>query len=208
MTAVVTGPGDLPKPQPGRDETRQAAKDILSGREFRRPPRSPVQVVTQWIDRLITRVLSASAGGTWLGLLIAGVVVAVVVVLIVRFTRNVQRDPGVGVAVHDAVGRPAVDWRAEAAAHEAAGRWRYALRCRYRALVADLAGRGLVDEVPGRTTGEYRAQVNGSVPAVAADFSTASDLFERAWYGAAETGPDDAERIRQLTDRVLTGASR
>jgi hypothetical protein len=74
--------------------------------------------------------------------------------------------------------------------------------------VADLAGRGLVEEVPGRTTGEYRAQVTRSVPAAAPDFSTASDLFERAWYGAADTGPEDAERLRQLSDRVLTGASR
>src|SRR3954466_8717033 len=109
---MLTGPGDLPPPQPGREETRQAAKDILAGREFRRPPRSPAQVALEWVDRLITRILSAAGGGTWVGLLIAGLVVALVVVLVVRFARNVQRDPAVGVAVHGAVGRPAVDWRA------------------------------------------------------------------------------------------------
>ena len=54
--------------------------------------------------------------------------------------------------------RTAAQWRAEAAAHDAAGRWREALRCRYRALVAELAGRGLVEEIPGRTSGEYRIQ--------------------------------------------------
>src|SRR5207244_8332949 len=99
--------------------------------------------------------------------------------------------------------RPPGDWEAGAAGHEAAGRWRDAVRCRYRALVADLARRGVVDEVPGRTSGEYRAEVTASLPAAAADFTGATDLFERAWYGAADAGPDDDERFKRLAERVL-----
>ena len=55
--------------------------------------------------------------------------------------------------------REPVNWRAEADEHRRDGRFREALRCRYRALVGDLARRGLIDEIPGRTTGEERAQL-------------------------------------------------
>jgi hypothetical protein len=106
------------------------------------------------------------------------------------------------------VGRPPTDWQAEALAHESAGEWREALRCRYRAMVAALAARGLIDEVPGRTSGEYRAVVTRSVPGAAPDFSGATELFERAWYGGKPTGPEDSARFRELSERVLVGAGR
>ena len=75
-------------------------------------------------------------------------------------------------------------------------------------MVADLAARGVVDEVPGRTAGEYRTAVTRSTPAAAPDFSVATELFERAWYGAKPTGPDDSARFRELSERVLMGAGR
>ena len=165
------------------------------------------QRVLDWLRDVIDKVLNASSPGTAAGLVLLVIVLAVVIVLLLRIGRTVQRDPG-GVAVHENVGRPATDWRAAAARHEAAGEWRDALRCRYRALVADLAARGLVDEIPGRTTGEYRAEVAESVPAADRDFGVATDLFERAWYGAADAGPDENERLRGAADRVLQGAGR
>jgi hypothetical protein len=51
-----------------------------------------------------------------------------------------------------------------------------------------LAARGLVEEVPGRTAGEYRREVGRAVPAAAADFAGATELFEVAWYGRSDTG--------------------
>jgi hypothetical protein len=80
------------------------------------------------------------------------------------------------------------------------------LRCRYRALVADLATRGLVDEIPGRTTGEYRRELASSLPSALDEFSGATDLFERAWYGEVPMGPDEHARFRSHADRVLAGA--
>jgi hypothetical protein len=102
--------------------------------------------------------------------------------------------------------RSAADWRAEAAVHEAAGRWRDALRARYRALVADLAGRGLIEEIPGRTSGEDRGMVDRSAPAVAGPFDEATSLFEETWYGDRRSGPDDQARFDQLAGRVLAGS--
>jgi hypothetical protein len=104
--------------------------------------------------------------------------------------------------------RGPAEWRADAEAAERAGQWRQALRCRYRALVAELADRGLVEEVAGRTAGEYRAEVAGAAPAVAAPFAGATELFERAWYGEAPTGQDEAARFRGLSDEVLSGVGR
>jgi hypothetical protein len=80
------------------------------------------------------------------------------------------------------------------------------VRCRYRALVAELAARGLVDEVPGRTAGEYRGEVRRNLPDAAADFAGATELFELAWYGRGETGAQQASRLRELSGRVLQRA--
>ena len=203
----MADPRQLPPPSHGGDEIRRAAREILSRPEFHRPPRSIPQRILDWLRDVVDRLLAAASPGTAAGLVVLVIVLAVVVVLLIRVGRTVRRDPG-GVVMHEDVGRPATDWRAEAARHEAAGQWREALRCRYRALVADLAARGLVDEIPGRTTGEYRAEVAVSVPSVDRDFGEVTDLFERAWYGALEAGPDDNERIRGASDRVLQGAGR
>jgi hypothetical protein len=118
--------------------------------------------------------------------LVAGVVVAVVVAL-----RRLRRGAGAAAAADDApVGRPPADWAAEAAAHERAGRLREAVRCRYREVVAALAAAGVVEEVPGRTTGEYRRAVATALPAGAAAFTTLSEAFDRAWYGGYPVDED------------------
>jgi hypothetical protein len=46
------------------------------------------------------------------------------------------------------------------------------------------------------------------VPAAAADFAGATELFEVAWYGRSDTGAREAAHLRDLSDRVLrrTGA--
>ena len=112
----------------------------------------------------------------WIAL-IAGLVVLLVVVGRALATRSAKvdddveelDDPGVeevGGVVVDRRREPS-NWRAEADAHRRAGRFRDALRCRYRALVGDLARRGLIDEIPGRTTGEERAQLHDVAPRAA-----------------------------------------
>jgi hypothetical protein len=54
---------------------------------------------------------------------------------------------------------------------------------RYRALVAELADRRLIDQVPGRTSGDYDRAVRSLVPEVAEQFSSVTRLFEQCWYG-------------------------
>lgn len=95
------------------------------------------------------------------------------------------------------------DWRHQADEHRRAGRYREALRCRYRALVGDLARRGFIDEIPGRTTGEHRRQVHEATPTSAGPFDAAAELFDDAWYGHADVGERDDDRFRELEQAVL-----
>jgi hypothetical protein len=101
------------------------------------------------------------------------------------------------------VSREPAEWRREAEAHRAAGRFRESIRCRYRALVGDLARRGMIDEIPGRTSGEERTQIATVAPQVAPDFGVAADLFDDAWYGHVRVADADVGRMEALEHRVL-----
>ena len=66
----------------------------------------------------------------------------------------------------------------------------------------------MVDEVPGRTAGEYRTLVRGATPQLDEPFAGATELFERAWYGDEDTGPEEAATFHHLADRVRAGTAR
>ncbi len=100
--------------------------------------------------------------------------------------------------------REPTNWRAEADEHRRAGRYRDALRCRYRALVGDLARRGLIDEIPGRTTGEERTQLHRVQPEAGTPFASAADLFDGAWYGHVAVDADDDELFQSFERDVLS----
>jgi hypothetical protein len=207
----TTGPEQLPPPEPAADEIRRGAEEILARPEFQEPPRSLYQQAMDKLGELLGDAIDAILGGAS-GTVLAWIVVVVVTALLVFLvTRGLQADrrrrhadgpQAVDVDLDER--RPATAWEAEAARQEAQGNWREALRCRYRALVAKLAANGVVEEVPGRTAGEYRTLVRGRRPTVAEPFAGATDLFERAWYGRQPTGPDEARDFEQLAGRVLT----
>ena len=206
-------PPQLPVPEHTADEAGRAARSVLSRAEFDEPPTPLLERLRddlfEFLGRLFARLLEGATGSP-LGWLVVGIVVAGLAVVVVRFARGVARDPEGDAVRAGAAGRrrrSAADWRADADRLERAGDWRGALRCRYRALVADLGARGLVDEVPGRTAGEYRADITVNAPLVADDFSGATALFERAWYGGIPTGAGDADAFRSLEQRVLAGVT-
>ena len=188
----------LPAPAVDPETVRRTVDDVLARPEYRPLEPGIVDRVLGWLSeqlgRLIELIASGGAGGIVAALVVlTGLVV--VVVLVVRFLRRVRPDPGVDTPVTGQVGRGSREWLEEAAQQEAAGRWRAALRSRYRALVAELAAAGLVDEVPGRTTGEYRREGSAALPVAAAALDAATDAFERAWYGDA---PVDAALVRDF----------
>ena len=208
IAALAAQPVPLPEPQAGADRVRAAIDAILARPEFAPEPRSWLErgrdIVLERLAEVLQAVFDTGAGGVVAWVIVA-VLVLVAVLLALRFSRGLRADPTVAPEAGGPPLRPATDWRADAAAHEAAGEWRAGLRCRWRALVADLAGRGLVEEVPGRTAGEYRRQVADALPGAASDFDDATALFEAAWYGEHPADAAQAERLRQLSERVLAG---
>jgi hypothetical protein len=205
------GPGDPPAPVIGAGQVHRAAAAILGRPEFQVAPKSLLQRAEDKVFGFIGRVVGwvVGAGGpAWVGWVFLLGVMAVVVFVAWRIVLRLQRDPSRsvdGVAV-DGPRRAAVDWRLEAMACEERGDWRGALRAHWRATVADLAERGLVEEVPGRTTGEYRRRVAASLPGSAEDFSAATRMFEDAWYAGVDVGQDGCARIKDLLSRVLRQA--
>ena len=189
------------------DSIRRAAHQILSEPQFRTPAESPIDRARHWVGHEVSRALDSALSGH-LGLIGAAVLVGVVVLivwLVVRAVRGHQAWTVRGPAVAS-VRRPPADWLAEAAACEARGDWRGSQRARYRALVAEFARRGLVEEIPGRTTGEYRSEVAVNVPAAAGAFGGATELFELAVYGHGDAGPAEASELRALAERALEEA--
>jgi Domain of unknown function (DUF4129) len=198
--------GGLRVPVQDPQEVREVVREVLARPEFRPPERSLMERLLDWALEAIGRLLAALGGsgaGGIVGLVLLALALVGVGILAARFSRGLTPSPEVAAAVVGGRRRSAADWRVEAEAQERAGAWRDAVRSRYRALVADLAARGLVEEVPGRTAGEYRRDVGRALPAAAGDFAGATELFEVAWYGRTDTGPREAAHLRDLSDRVL-----
>ncbi len=197
-------------PTTGAEEVRRVAAEILSRPEFRPLRPTPLdRVVRAFLDALgrVLEVAGGSGRGSLLGTAIVVVAVTAVAVVALRFGRTVRRDVRRRDQDPAAPRRDGAAWRADAEAATLAGRWRVAVRCLYRALVADLAGAGLVEEVPGRTAGEYLAAVRAGVPRATQAMVDATAVFERAWYGSAPTTEADVTAFRRSTAAVLAAAS-
>lgn len=213
---VLTGPL-IARQQPpvhDPDDVRQAADEVLSRPEFGEPPTTLLERIADWIADLFgdppSRTVDpggAGSGGSGILSVLLLVVIVVLIVLLVRALlrqprlRRTDADPEPTIEVTEH--RSASAWERSAAEHEAAGDWKEAARCHFRALLERLVDRGIVDEVPGRTTGELRAEVADRAPAAAGDFAEVATLFDTAWYGDAGTGPEDVRRLVDHAARVL-----
>jgi hypothetical protein len=194
-------------PYPPAEEARQRAEDILARPEYRPPDKSLLQRAFDWLDEAVRSFLNSLLSGgaaSIVAWIVLAALVGVVVVVALRVSRSVQRVPAVPIDNDPAPRRSPRDWSAEAERHEAAGEWKDAIRCHHRSLVATLIERELLRDVPGRTTGEFRAELHEHAPdSTVVAFALASDLFEAAWYGDAPTGAEQVARFRQLADQVL-----
>lgn len=195
----------LPPSEQDPVEVRREVERILSQPEYREEPRPIFQRIMDWIGERVADLIAGILGegrAVVIGWVIAVVVAIVVAYLLVRFVLALRADPGRREADMADPRRPPEDWEAEAARFEAAGDWRQALRCRYRATVAQLARRGLVEEVPGRTAGEYRVEVAQNLPSAARPFGLATLMFEDAWYGGRAVGEAQHAQFRALASEV------
>ncbi|GAC1376937.1 MAG: DUF4129 domain-containing protein [Acidimicrobiales bacterium] len=199
---MIAAPPDPPS-------VRHLAHEIVSRPEFRQAPPSPIDRLRRWVFGRIAHVVQAALSGR---MTVVGITLLVGIALLVaylgyRVVRGVSTDRRATADLPGGTARPPSDWLREATDCEARGDWRGALLARYRALLAELALRHLIDEVPGRTTGEYRLAVSGALPAATESFSGATELFDSTMYGARETGPGEATRLAELSRRVLSSGA-
>lgn len=208
MTMAVEVPASTTAPQ----EIRETVDAVLSRPAFQGAEPSLLDRALQWLGEQVSRLVAVAVGSD-AGQVVFSAVLAVVVLGLlgaaVVFALRLRRDR---TAPHAAVVGPtgvgAAQWAARAARAEAEGDLRASLRCRYRALVATLAEHGLVEEIPGRTAGQYLEAVRGRVPEAAGPFGVATAAFERAWYGHVPVGPAELDAVREAVDATRAAVGR
>lgn len=208
-------PLDLPDPAHEPADAREAADEILSRARYHwNDEPTLLDRVGDWISRQLSRLVSPlgiEGVPVWVGWLVLFALVGVVAWLVYRsrtgWTLGRQPEARDGSRVVVAPGEDDVDWPAEVVRAEADGRWRDALRARYRVLVGELAAREVITDLVGRTAGELVADVRQTAPDVAGDFAAATDVFEAVWYGGDPAGPDVRDHFVALADQALRRAS-
>jgi hypothetical protein len=191
---------------------RAAVSKVLAQRQFHPGP-GLLQRFVNWLHAHLhfpSIHLPSFYGGAWqsyvvLVVLLAGVATALVVATrrgLFRRLRHPVASPGVVVTDESELLSPAA-WRERAERFAAEGRFREALRCRYCALVGELAQRGLLDEVPGRTSGDYERLVRALLPEVAQQFASVTALFERCWYGHEPSDADEQVLFDQAARLIM-----
>lgn len=209
-------PYDLPVPTHEPGDVQRTARRILARPEYKFSDEPGlvqrlIRDAGDWVARQLSR-FSVSLGlppvPEWLGWAVLGVLLALLVILIYR-TRarwlhagSRPRTTRGGATVVVAADEDAMDWAAEVVRCEAEGAWREGLRARYRVLVGELAARGIIPDLAGRTAGEFVADVRVRAPGAARAFAAATAVFEEVWYGRAPCGPAERDRFAALADEA------
>ena len=199
--------------QASAEEVRRAVEEVLARPEYRQAASGDslldrlFDAVMEQLGRLLLRLAGQGGDGSWVGSLVLAVLVVAIAVVAWRTLSRFRRGHTVDPVVDGPTGRPARDWGTEAAEHAAAGRYRDALRCRYRETVALLAGAGLLEEIPGRTTGEYAAELADALPSAGSAFNRLTRLFEAAWYGRRTVTAEDLQEGLDAQAAVVAAGS-
>jgi len=200
------------------DVVRQTAREILARPEFG-DHRNLLERAIDWIGGQLSDLLDQIAGGVgsgtgFLGSLIQIAVVVGAIALIAYVSRLIfqaatsrRRKPaGDGLVVVFGEKVDPERLAHEAAEAEAAGRWKEAALARYRHLVSALVVAGVLAEIPGRTTGEYRVEYAAIRPKSAPEFARATAMFEQAYYGDAPVGAEQCAEMSSIAAALLPAA--
>jgi Domain of unknown function (DUF4129) len=167
------------------------------------PPRpDPLTMVLQYFEDVIQAIVQrvgnvlANAGGA-----LAWVALVAIILFAGWFLMRSRLVPD-RVSSAGAQGRRAassVDWAARAEEALRAGDLHEAVRASYLALLAVLAGQGIVANAPALTAGEARFAVRRARPALFTTIARATDSYERVIYGGATPDHRDVEQLREAT---------
>jgi hypothetical protein len=196
----------------GRDQAAQEAAKELSKSAYRESGGSivgkAIAKVLQWIGDLLDSLTGSSPNGHAGLAMLIGLLVLVVIVVLWRagVLRTSHRTPQ---AVFDtAKPRTAAEYRAQSEREAASGDYALAIRSRFRACVAELTERTILDERAGRTAYEVVADAGRSAPALRGPLQPAALAFTEVVYGnrpgtperyAAVMAADDAARTARVS---------
>jgi Domain of unknown function (DUF4129) len=167
------------------------------------PPRpNPFEAVLQFLQdvfqAIVQRIGSALADA---GSVLMWVALVAIIAFAAWFLLRSRLVPDRGSRTGVEGGRAAssVDWAARADQALLAGDLQEAVRASYLALLAVLAGRGIVANAPALTAGEARFAVRRVRPSLFPTIAQATDSYERVIYGGATPDRRDVERLREAT---------
>lgn len=192
---------ELSKPRYG-----QAGDSLLS---------RALQQVLEWIGDLFGQLARNSPTDRTGVVVLAGLIVLVAVVVFWR-AGALRTTPSESATVFDTdAPRTAAQYRAEAQAAAAVADFAAAVRSGFRACIAELTERTVLDDRPGRTAYEAAADAGRAVPALAQPLRLAATVFTEVVYGNRPATPeryavvvaaDEAAR-RVSTRSLLQGAA-
>jgi Domain of unknown function (DUF4129) len=170
----------------------------------------------KWLDNLFpddARVLAGKPGGGVrllpFVLVLVGLILVFVIALAVRaalrpepLQAEAASDKASSKKDDDPLSRTAGGWEERALALAAEGRFREAIRAWYHALLVHAAAAGFLHYQRGRTNWEY---VHAMSPAVSwrPVFADLTRLFEREWYGRAESREEELHLFQRDARQIL-----
>jgi len=192
---VQEPPIDITRDQAAQEAAKELAKPAY-GQAGDNLISRVINQVMEWIADLLTNLTGQSPDGNAGLFMLVGLIVLVVIVVlwragVLRTTRSIKGQ----VVFEDNRPRSASEYRSQAEAEAAGGDYTAAVRSRFRACVAELTERTVIDERPGRTAYEAVADAGRVVPALREPLQPAALMFTEVVYG---NRPGTAERYAKV----------
>jgi uncharacterized protein DUF4129 len=179
----------------GRDEAAAEAAEELSKSAYRQSGDSLIErgfgKVIEWIGELLDSLTGTSPSGHAGLYMLIGLIILIAVVVLWRAGVLRTSHRGKQQAVFDtARPRRAAEYRAQSEQEAAAGDYALAIRSRFRACVAELTERTILDERAGRTAYEVVADASRAVPSLRDPLQPAALAFAEVVYGNRPGTPE------------------
>lgn len=184
-------PVDISRDDAAKEAAKELSKPVYGQAGDSLVTRAITKVV-DWIGELLGHLTGQSPDGHLGLIMLIGLLALVVIVVlwragVLRTTRGTK-----SAAVFDSARpRSAAEYREQAEAEAASGDYAAAVRSRFRACVAELTERTVLDERAGRTAYEAVADAGRVVPALRDPLQPAALVFTEVVYG---NRPGTAER--------------
>jgi hypothetical protein len=174
---ILEPPVDIDRDQAAAEAAEELSKTALGK-------------VMEWIADLVESLSGTSPNGRAGLVMLLGLIVLIAVVVLWRagVLRTSHREKQ---AVFDtSKPRRAAEYRAQAEQEAAAGDYALAIRSRFRACVAELSERTILDERAGRTAYEVVADAGRAVPSLRDPLQPAALAFTEVVYGNRPGTPE------------------